>query len=123
MQTFDIPWEELLLHYYEAGIENLSYNEVYDLAIQEYLPEFVNQAEEEDTEFAQALIKEQNSSVEAKRAKDKAKAALEAATQAMADSASTIADKAQSIRESLDKRVAPPIKKSVKFESEDPDKA
>lgn len=119
MDTFDIPWEELLLHYYEAGIESLSYNEVYDLAVQEYLPEFVDQAEQEDDDFAKSLIKEQEATVLAKKAKDKAKADLEAAAQQMANSASTVADKVQSLNKALDKRAALPKPKAMSKKYDD----
>jgi primosomal protein N' len=118
MDTFNIPWEELLLHYYEAGIENLEYNDVYDLAVSEYLPEFVNQAEEEDEEYAKALEKEQEATLLKKKAKDDAKAQLEAATSKIKANAATIADKAQSISKALDKNLPKPQTKKVKFEDQ-----
>jgi gamma-glutamylcysteine synthetase len=125
MDTFNIPWEELLLHYYEAGIESLTYNEVYDLAVSEYLPEFMDQQEQEDDEFAQSLVKEQEATVKAKKAKDKANAKLEAATQSLANSANTVVDKVQSLKKTLDDRKAAlpkPKAMSVKFDDNgDPD--
>lgn len=125
MDTFNIPWEELLLHYYEAGIESLTYNEVYDLAVTEYLPEFVNEIEEEDDLFAQSLVKEQDATVAAKKAKDKANAKMEQATSQLANAASTVTDKLQSLNTSLEKRkstLPKPKGKSVRFDdSGDPD--
>ncbi len=121
MDTFDIPWEELLLHYYEGGMDNLSYNEVFDLAVNEYLPEFVNQAEEEDSEFAQSLISEQEATVAAKKARDAQNQALEQATNQMASSASKVVEKAQSISKALDKQrttLPKPKAMSLKFDDE-----
>lgn len=116
MDTFDIPWEEILLHYYESSIENLTYNEVYDLAVAEYLPEFMDAQEEEDEQFAQDLIKEQEATVKAKQAKDMAKDELAKATQQMQANAATIVDKAQSISNRLDKK--PPINTKKVFEDQ-----
>jgi primosomal protein N' len=119
MDTFNIPWEELLLHYYEAGIENLTYNEVYDLAVSEYLPEFIDQAEEEDEEFAKALQDEQDATVAKKKARDDAKAKLEAATSQMQAGAATVVDKVQSLNKALDqKKLAKTINQSKKFDDE-----
>ena len=120
MDTFDIPWEELLLHYYEAGIENLSYNDVYDLAITEYLPEFVNLADEEDAEFARSLEEEQKQTVLVKKAKDAKNNALTNATQQLQANAATIADKVQSISKAIDQKTTllTPKAMSLKFEDE-----
>lgn len=121
MDTFNLPWEELLLHYYEGSMDNMSYNDVFDLAVNEYLPEFVNQAEEEDSEFARGLLKEQKATVKAKQLRDKQKAALESATQQLASNASKIVEKAQSISKALDKQRATlpkPKAMSLKFDDE-----
>ena len=122
MQTFDIPWEELLLHYYEASMESLSYNDVYDLAVSEYLPEFVKEQDDEDQEFADALVKEQEETLVKKKAKDDPKSQLEQATSQMAANAATIADKVQSISKALDKNKPKPKAIKKVFEDQgDPD--
>ena len=121
MDTFDIPWEELLLHYYEANIESLSHNEVFDLAVSEYLPEFMKEAEDEDSEFAQSLRDEQDRTVKAKKAKDDQKRMLENAGADMANSADKVIDKIQSLSKAIDKRKATPPKPkamSLKFDDE-----
>jgi hypothetical protein len=96
----ELPWDWILLNYYEDAIENQSYNEVFDLAVREYLPEFVKEIEDEDEEFANSLVEEQRRTLRAKKEKEQ--------------------------RQSLDKEVgstklsAPqPQKMALKFEDED----
>lgn len=69
LDTFKLPWDEILLHYYESNLANKSYNDVFDLAVDEYLPEFVQAAEEQDQAYADALIEEQKASLKKNRAK------------------------------------------------------
>jgi predicted nuclease with TOPRIM domain len=121
LDTFKIPWEEILLHYYEAGIESLEYNEVFDLAVKEYLPEFMNQADEEDQAFADSLINEQKATIAAKKAKDSKKPTLEEETSRLASNASKVAEKVQSIHKALDERQTTqpkPKAMSLKFDDE-----
>lgn len=72
-----VSWDEIMQHYYESSIENLSYNEAFDMAITEYLPEFANEFEESNEAFAKALIEEQKRTIELnkKKAEEKAKKA------------------------------------------------
>ncbi len=118
MDTFDIPWEELLLHYYEAGIENLSYNEVFDIAVSEYLPEFMDATDKEDEEFAQSLVKEQAETLKAKAKKDAQSKALQDATAGLASGASKVVEKVQSISKALDNQRPKPESKKLKFDDE-----
>jgi len=71
MDTYQIPWQTILLNYYEHAIDNISTNEVLDKAMFEYLPEFKKQAEEEDDKFAHSLIEEQKATIRKKALKDK----------------------------------------------------
>ncbi len=127
LDTFKIPWEELLLHYYEGGLENRTFNEVFDLATTEYLPEFMKEAEGEDQEFANSLVKEQEATLNKKKAKEKQLAKATKAAQPMAPNASKVADKAQSIKKALDdtkpsEAQTKPKAMSLKFDDEgDPD--
>jgi hypothetical protein len=50
-----IPYDELLLHYYEYHYDKLPYNEVFRLA-NELLPELAGQKEAEDEEFIKNLL-------------------------------------------------------------------
>ena len=68
-QVFTLPWDHVLTHYYEATLENLDYNDVYNLAVKDYVPEFADQEEKENREFAQSLIKEQKATLAKKEAK------------------------------------------------------
>jgi hypothetical protein len=64
-----VLWDEVLLHYYESQMEELSYNQLYDLAVNEYVPELSEILEEENQEFANALIEEQKRTIAKKKAK------------------------------------------------------
>lgn len=124
--TFKIPWDELLLHYYESSLANMSYNEVFDLAVNEYLPEFVQAAEEDDQAFADSLLEEQEATLKAKKAKTPQVSDLEKATKQMASNAAKVVEKAQSINKKLDElnqanEKPIPKKMSLKFEEEDPE--
>lgn len=70
MDTYKIPWQTILLNYYEDAIDSMSTNDVFDKAVFEYLPEFKKQAEEEDREFAQSLLEEQKATIRKKALKD-----------------------------------------------------
>jgi hypothetical protein len=50
-----MPYDEILLHYYEHNYEKLPYNEVLRLA-HEVLPELAQQKEKEDEEFIKSLL-------------------------------------------------------------------
>lgn len=71
--TFKVAWDEILIHYYESLIEDKSYNEIFDIAVQNYLPEFVDQVERENQAFAESLLEEQRELQRKKAAKDEAK--------------------------------------------------
>jgi hypothetical protein len=72
--TFSLPWDEILIHYYESTLEDRSFNELYDIAIDNYLPEFVNRREEEAAAFAESLVKEQQETLKKKQAQSKGRA-------------------------------------------------
>lgn len=65
-ETFKIPWAEVLLHYYESVLEEKDYNEVYELAASEYIPELAKEREIQDKEFEKYLIEEQKQNLEDK---------------------------------------------------------
>ena len=67
-----VQWDEILLNYYESQMEDIGYNQVYDMAIQEYIPELAEKFEDENQAFANALIAEQHQTIAKKKAKDKA---------------------------------------------------
>lgn len=64
MQVYEIPWEEVLLNYYEHSLDNLPYNHVYDMAIETYSPETLQKEDEENEEFRRLIeereLKKQN---------------------------------------------------------------
>ena len=67
--VYKLEWTFVLQQYYEKTLENLDYNDVYDLAVKDYVPEFADQEEKENREFAQSLIKEQKATLAKKEAK------------------------------------------------------
>lgn len=70
--TYDISWSEILIHYYEAALEDKDRNQIFDVAVDNYLPEFIDRKEEEDKAFAESLIEEQKRTLERKRRRKKA---------------------------------------------------
>jgi len=60
IETYKLSWDFILEHYYESNLEEISYNNVYDIAIENYFPEFMDEEEKENQEFADSLIEEQN---------------------------------------------------------------
>ena len=64
-----IPWNDVLLHYYECQFEDIGYNNIYELAQQEYIPELAEQFEKDNAAFAKALEEEQARTIEARNRK------------------------------------------------------
>ena len=64
-----ITWDEVLLHYYESQFEEIGYNNVYELACEEYIPELADHREQENIEFAKALEEEQKETLKRKKEK------------------------------------------------------
>lgn len=122
LDTFKIAWPELLKHYYEADFEENDYNELFDLVVKEYLPEFVDAAEADDQAFADSLLDEQKATLERKKQKDSKKDPAVKATQEMANSASKLSDKLQSLGKKLEanRTETKPITK-ISRNYEDPD--
>lgn len=122
LDTFKIPWDELLLHYYESSLSKRTYNEVFDIAVEEYLPEFINKEEQELEEFAKSLLNEQKATIKARSDKDKGKSTPKKQTQQKPFKEEK--EKSQSNKNKLDKKQTdkPEIKTmSLKFEDLDPD--
>lgn len=74
MEGSVIPWDEVLLHYYEEQIEDMPFNAVYDIACQDFLPDLAEEFEKENEEYAQALVEEQKRTLEKKKKRDEKKA-------------------------------------------------
>lgn len=114
LDTFKLSWSELLLHYYESKYEEMEFNDIYEMAKKEHLPEFIKEANEEDQEFADSLIDEQNATIARAKAKGKAKDPLQESMSKMVNSASNVVSKAQSLKKELDKRKSTqPMPKAV----------
>lgn len=80
MECKEVQWDEILLHYYEDQIEEIPFNSLYDIACQEYIPEFAEQFEEENQAFADALVEEQRRDLERKKRREGKKEKLAPAT-------------------------------------------
>lgn len=70
MEGSVVMWNDILKHYYESQLENMTHNEIYELAITEYLPEFADEFEKDNEEFAKELIAEQKRTLAKKEKKD-----------------------------------------------------
>lgn len=65
-----VAWDEVLTHYYEDQIEDVSYDKIYEIACREYVDEIAEEVEKEDEEYAKALIKEQKKTLKKKKEKE-----------------------------------------------------
>jgi len=72
--TYKLSWPDILIHYYESSVEDKSFNDTLDIAMDNYLPEFIHRKEEEDRAFAQSLVEEQRLSLASGKRKGKGKA-------------------------------------------------
>lgn len=70
-ETFNLAWDDILLHYYESALEDRDYNEIYEAAI-EYIPELQRAREEEDEELNRELEAEQEETLARKRQREEA---------------------------------------------------
>ena len=68
-----LPWDYLLTHYYEAQLEDMDYNNVFDLATENYIEEFVNEDEVLKKKLEEELVAEQLRTIKKKRERDKFK--------------------------------------------------
>lgn len=124
LDTFKIPWDELLLHYYESSLANSTYNQVFDMAVEEYLPEFVDQAEKEAQAFADSLAKAQEAAIKANQAKKTSDTSSKEKTQGNAAREAKTGTKSQSVkkRDNNPKTDRPaPKTMSLQFEDESPE--
>ena len=123
LDTFKIPWDELLLHYYESSLANISYNEVFYVAVEQYLPEFMNQAEQEDQAFADSLLEEQKATLKAHKKKMGQGKGKDTKTQGKANKQVKTSVKSQSIKTSDESKTNKPLPKtmSLKFDDSDPE--
>ena len=71
--TFDLSWSFILQQYYLHQVDNSDHNDMFDLAVKEYLPEFVDQYEQENRKFAESLEEEAKETLRKTEAKDKEK--------------------------------------------------
>lgn len=68
-----MQWDDMLLHFYEDSMENVMYNDIFDMACANLLPEMQEKIEEENRLYAEALVEEQKRTLEKKKLKEKKK--------------------------------------------------
>ena len=68
--TFKIPWDDILLNYYEASIENTDHNQIFEASI-DMLPELAKEREQIDAEFDKELEVEQRKTIKRQKSNDK----------------------------------------------------
>lgn len=124
LDTFKIPWDELLLHYYESSLSTRTYNQIFDLAVEEYLPEFIEQAEKEAQDFADSLLKQQEAAIRANQVKKAPDSPAKEKTQGKALRRSKTDAESQSleVQDNNPKTDQPaPKTMSLRFEDESPE--
>lgn len=73
LEVYELDWDFVLTHYYEANLEKLGYNEVLSLAKDDYLTEFMEENDEEAQKFVESLLGEQEETIKKKENKDNPK--------------------------------------------------
>lgn len=73
-QVRKMPFMHILQEYYETQIEGYEYNDLYDMTVQQLIPELMRAREEQDEEFAQNLVEEQQRTLKRKEKKEAEKA-------------------------------------------------
>jgi hypothetical protein len=68
-EVYELPWDFVYQNYNEATLDDLEYNQVYDLACENYIEEFADQREIEDQAFAESLREEQKQTLAKKKDK------------------------------------------------------
>lgn len=71
--TFDLSWPFILQQYYLHQVDSADHNDMFDLAVKNYLPEFVDKYEEENRKFAESLEEEAKETLRKKEVKDREK--------------------------------------------------
>lgn len=64
-----LPTDQILTNYYEASMEQIPYNDLYDIVMEDFLPELVQENEDNLEEFMQDLELEQAETLKAKSPK------------------------------------------------------
>lgn len=73
LKTFEIPWDQILLNYYEANLEKLSHNQALQTLLDsDYVPEIGEHRQKQEEEYDQILETEQKQTLIKKALKDKA---------------------------------------------------
>lgn len=100
MDTFKIPWDQILTHYYESMLEDRKYNDIYDMTVEDWLPDIKKKKEIEDDQWIMELEREQQELLKRKEMK---------------------AVKKTPVKKKVDKEEEGPVKElmNIKFEEED----
>ena len=64
-----LPLDQILTNYYESTMESISYNDLYDIAIEDFLPEIQEENDKETEALMADLEKEQAEQLAKKEAK------------------------------------------------------
>lgn len=69
--TYRLSWVEIISHYYDNQIEEIPFNVIYNMAIDEYVPELAEEQEALDQAYADSLVEEQQETLRKKAEKKK----------------------------------------------------
>lgn len=58
-QVLSLPVDHVLTNYYESTMEEIPYNDLIDITIQDFIPELVKEQDDTNEEYAKALEEEQ----------------------------------------------------------------
>lgn len=68
-QVYKLPIDHVLTNYYESTMEDIPYNDLIDLTVQDFLPELAEQEEDGNDAYAKALEEEQQLTLDKKNPK------------------------------------------------------
>ena len=67
--TFNLAWTDIVGHYYDSQIEETPFNLVFNMAIDNYVPEMAEEEEQADQAFAESLVEEQKATLAKQKSK------------------------------------------------------
>lgn len=78
--VYSIPFDEILTHYYESKFENIPYNDLIDILIEDFLPELSIEKDEENEKWIKELEQEQEQTLKANKKRQSLNNQIEPAT-------------------------------------------
>lgn len=115
---YKLPMSFVLQQYYESIVNDMDYNEVFDLTC-DSLPDLIDLKKEQEERFEQSLLKEQKERLEAAEAKKKAEEAVK--LKEKAEESQSLNREEDEVRPAQTPKEEPIEELSLMFDDEEPE--